>query len=159
MQHRRLPGRASRARAATLVACAALLLTGCTAAPPTDDRSSTWLDRMQTVFHDEGGVGGGGGGGPGSVQLTGVRPGDWVAYAVCDDADQVHVRISSDGRTLAETDVPCGATMRLPIRIDRAGSRTLEIRATKPKTTAGAGWWSVQVDSTSWRQSGSFSLG
>ena len=142
-----------------MVACTALLLTGCTAPPPTDDRSSTWLDRMQTVFQDEDGIGGGGGAGPGSVQLTDVRPGDWVAYAVCSDADHVHVRIRSDGRTLAETDVPCGATMRLPIRIDRAGSRVLEIRATKPKTSAGAGWWSVQVDSTSWRQSGSFSLG
>ena len=113
---------------------------------------------MQTVFSDPHGIGGGGGGAPGSVELASMRAGNWVAYAVCDNIDHIHLRIRGGNRTLAETDVPCGATVAMPIAVDSAAARQFEILTTLAKGTTGSGWWSVQINSTSWKQTGSFSF-
>ena len=144
--------------ALTLVAGGSLMLSGCTSPSPTNARFNTWYEQMQTVFSDPNGDGGGGGLAPGSVDLGSMRAGSWVAYAVCDNVDRIHVRIRAGNTTLAETDVPCGATIAMPITVDNTAARRLEILTTRAKGTHGSGWWSVQINTTSWKQTGSFSF-
>lgn len=139
-------------------AATSLLLTGCATGVPAHGDYDAWSARMQTVFDDPDGNGGGGAEGPGSVELPSTRTGRWVAYAVCADAGLVHVRIRGGDRTLAETDVPCGATVAMPLTVDSAAARRFEVSATAAKGATGAAWWSVHVNSAAWRQTGSFAF-
>lgn len=168
MQHRAvhnvLPNRGSRAPrlasalTSALVACASLMLSGCTPTSPTVDRFDAWYEQMQTVLSDPNGIGGGGAPTPGSVELDSMRAGRWVTFAVCHNVDRIHLRIRGGNKTLAETDVPCGATIAMPITVDSAAASHFEILTTRAKGTAGSGWWSVQINSTSWKQTESFSF-
>lgn len=142
----------------TLVAGASLTLSGCSSASPSHAGFNTWHEQMQTVFNDPNGNGGAGGNAPGSVDLGSLRAGTWVAYAVCDNTDRIHVSIRGGITTLAETDVPCGATIAMPIAFNNATTRRLEILTTHAKGAHGSGWWSVQINSTSWKRTGSFSF-
>jgi hypothetical protein len=142
-----------------LLAVTSLELTACTAQPAPDSGFNGWYDRMQTVFHDANGMGGGGGPTPGSVQLGPMRTGSWVVYAACDRSDAIHLRIRGAGRLLAESDVPCGATVAVPIAVDRAAARRFEIETNYPRGSSGPDWWSAQINSTSWRQDDTFHFG
>lgn len=146
-----------RAAFASLV-IGVLLLTACTGNPSTDRDFDAWYDQMQTVLGDPNGIGGGGGATPGSVELSTMRTGKWVVYAVCNDTSVLHIRIRGGSTILAETDLPCGATIAIPVTVNRSAARRFEIQTSHPKGTTGTGWWSAQVNSTSWKQTESFSL-
>ncbi|MDP9026210.1 MAG: hypothetical protein M3N46_01475 [Actinomycetota bacterium] len=85
-----------------------------------------------------------------------MRTGDWVAYAVCNNTDVVHIRIRGGSTILADTDVPCGATVAVPITVKSAAAHPFDIQTSHPKGTTGIGWWSVQINSPSWKQTGAF---
>jgi hypothetical protein len=132
------------------------VLTACTGQASTSTDFDGWYGQMQTVFGDPNGIGGGGGGTPGSVVLGSMRTGKWVVYAVCNDTEAIHIRIRGGSTILAETDVPCGATIAVPITVDSATARRFEIRTSHPKGTIGTGWWAAQVNSPSWKQAEAF---
>lgn len=140
------------------LAIGALLLTACTENSSTDTDFDAWYDQMRTVLGDTNGVGGGGGATPGSVDLSTMRTGKWVVYAACNNTNVLHIRIRGGSTILAETDLPCGATIAIPVTIDSSTARQFEIQTSHPKGSTGTGWWSAQVNSASWKQTESFSF-
>ena len=136
------------------LALAMTALTACTGQSSATTDFNGWYEQMRTVFDDSHGMGGAGGATPGSVELGSIRTGEWVVYAVCTNTDVIHIRIRGGSTTLAETDVPCGATIAVPITVDRAATHRFQIQTSHLKAKSGAGWWSAQVNSTSWKQAG-----
>ncbi|RIX28645.1 hypothetical protein [Amnibacterium setariae] len=110
------------------------------------------------MFRDPDGVSGGGGVEPGTVHLGMMQPGKWTVYAVCNNIDLLHLQIRSAGKTQAETDIPCGVTIAIPVTVTAAGARDFAIATSYPKGADGPAWWSAQVNSTTWRQTQSFSF-
>lgn len=147
--------RLRRGLALVSLAAAMMVLTACTEQSSTTDFNG-WYEKMQTVFSDENGSGGGGGPAPGSVELRSMRTGHWVVYAVCNDTEVLHLRVRGGSTILAETDVPCGVTIGVPIEVSSAAARQFEIQTSHPKGKTGTGWWAVQVNSTSWKQPATF---
>ena len=138
--------------AATVTACSAA------DAGSTDAASdwSAWTQRMQTVLQDPSGQGSLAGRAPGGGDLGSVRQGDYRLVAACSGVDVVHVTARADGKLLGETDVPCGATVEIPITYRGGGG--LELRATV-HGKAGSGAWYVGVNGASWTPSGSYGFG
>lgn len=142
--------------AGLLLAVATVSLTACADHSSTDTAFDTWYAQMQTVLDDPNGVGGGGGATPGSVALGTMHAGRWVVFAVCNHTNVLHVQIMGGSTVLAETDVPCGATIGIPVTVDSAAARRFEIRTRHHKGDSGTGWWEVEVNSPSWKQLQSF---
>lgn len=142
-----------------------LLLAGCSTPEPLvqDDE---WAGRMTQLLADPAGEGGAGGQitaddpdqgtPPGRVTLGSVPAGDYDVLAVCRDADFVHLSVvrpaeaQRPATSYAEADIPCGATLRLPVVTDTTG---VTIEASGP---VGARWqativtpsWQPQVTTT-----------
>ncbi|WP_133765061.1 hypothetical protein [Amnibacterium kyonggiense] len=110
---------------------------------------------MQTVLYDSDGQGALSGDLPGGGDLMSVKRGSYVLAAACIGADIVHVAARAGGQLIGASDVPCGATVRIPISYE--SSRGLEIRVTRhdPKST---GSWYVSVNRASWVQTTSYAF-
>lgn len=127
----------------------AFLLAGCSEAEPSV-QDDGWASRMTQLLTDPVGQGGAGGliaaddgdQGDSSPQVTlgSVPAGDYDVLAVCRGADLVKlsvVRLAEAGepaQTYSEADIPCGATLRVPVVTDVTG---VTIRASGP---VGAEW-------------------
>lgn len=145
---------------------AVLLLAGCSAPEPAPEPAPApavddgWSSRMSQVLTDPAGQGGADGSltadagsdegsddqdGAARVTLASVRGGEYDVLGVCRNADVVRLtveRLGSDGEpeeTYGETDIPCGATVRLPVTIGQGGAT---IEATGP---VGAEWHATIV--------------
>jgi hypothetical protein len=144
---------------AAVVLGVALTTVGCTPSsqPPTvsASESQAWGERMDVVLRDPSGLGGASGLTPGSAELGVTERGDYELVAACIGVDVVHVTAKAGGRVLADTDVPCGATVTVPMA--KAGSNPLEVRATAPGGQAGGAWW-VGINHAGWKQSGAVLL-
>lgn len=126
-----------------------LLLAGCSTPEP-HAQDDQWASRMTQLLTDSSGEGGAGGQitaddsdqgtPPAQVTLGSVPAGDYDVLAVCRDADLVHLSVvglaeaRKPAMTYAEADIPCGATLRLPVVTDTTG---VTIQASGP---VGAQW-------------------
>ena len=136
-----------------------LLLAGCSTPEPLlqDDE---WATRMTQLLSDPAGEGGAGGQittddsaqgtPPAQVTLGSVPAGDYDVLAVCRDADLVHLRIvrlaeaHEPATTYAEADIPCGATLRLPVVTDTTG---VTIEASGPVDSQ----WEATIVTPNWQ--------
>ena len=147
------------AAGAVLVAGVVLVTAGCTASSqhPTVSisESQAWGERMDTVLRDPSGLGGASGLTPGSVELGATAQGDYEMVAACTGVDVVHVTAKAGRKLLADTDVPCGAAVTVPMAY--AGGDPLEVRATAPGASGSGAWW-VGINHAGWKQSGAVQL-
>ncbi len=153
------------------VVATALLLTGCSQHDPAPDHyGQAWLDRMSSALSDAHGQGGAGGrltvGDDGrafaGAALSSVSPGSYDVLAVCRSTATVRISVRAftstkdgegddlhPGEALAERDVPCGATARLPITVDRRVDG-IELDA-ETSDRSGRALWSAQITRRGWQ--------
>lgn len=110
---------------------------------------------MQTVLYDPDGQGALNGDGSGGGDLMSVKPGEYVLAAACTGADVFHVAARADGKLLGSSDVPCGATVKIPISY--ASTNGLQLRVSH-RGSASTGAWYVSVNQPSWAPSSSYSF-
>jgi hypothetical protein len=163
-------GKATRAMVGAAVAMVTIgALTGCMAIHLPEQRKdgqtfSEWQNRMGEVLRAEDAGGAGGGDTRGTLSISAVPAGSYDVLIACTGVPFVRMRISDVGHgTLTRSDIPCGATVRLPI--DYVGGKhssdtsdgDIEFDATH--TPGGVGWWAAAVDPVGWEPSGTYSFG
>ena len=110
---------------------------------------------MDAVLRDPSGLGGASGLTPGSVELGATEQGDYELVAACTGVDVVHVTVKAGPKLLADTDVPCGAAVTVPMA--SAGLNPLEVQAAAPRGSGSGAWW-VGINHAGWKQSGAVQL-
>jgi hypothetical protein len=157
--------------AATAAVGTVVVVAGCMAPHLTKPRQdgdtfAEWQERMGLVLRADDLAGAGGGDTRSTLTIGPVPAGSYDVLIVCTGVPFVHMRITAaDDSTVAESDIPCGATARFPVELhgtttvsDKpADDRTVEFDATR--THGGTGWWSAAIDPVGWQPSGTSSFG
>ncbi|MEK6309236.1 MAG: hypothetical protein V4737_01505 [Curtobacterium sp.] len=164
------PSRTRTALVGTVIVTA-LVLAGCTQGErPPDGYGQAWLERMSTTLSDEHGQGGAGGRltvdddghAFAGAALSSVLPGSYDVLAVCRSTATVRISVRAftsvkdgpgedlrPGKELASRDVPCGATARLSVTVDRHADG-VELDA-ETSDRSGRALWSAQITRRGWQ--------